>query len=551
MRFAVAVSVLFSLAVTIHAQENYSLWADSSIITINTSADGCYITDTLYGFPYFVRLSQASFNFSQALKNGEDIRFANPKGAHLPYEIEQWDSAGQAAAIWVKVDTIRGNDSVQSIKMYWGRSGSASASNGAAVFDTANKFKLVYHLNENPSGGANCIKDRTINSNNGTPNGGLASSDLINGYIGKGLNLNSSKSQYLVSAKNIGIGGAAPRTVSFWMNTNDMTDKISMVCWGSDTSSSEFGVFLSKSDFFIWGYGGGNDFDAGPPLRPESGIWLYITALYDGATAYFYVNGNQIGGFTHTETTTDAPVYIGDAVDKGANYYFTGQLDEIEISNAARSAGWIKLCYENQRILPSSPPVIRYPVKHIFIPIITFADSIIPSISGAVDSLTITPYLPGDLIFNPYTGVITGAAIDVVYDAPFYITAYNPKGSSTDTIYLTIGDPSGVHASKKNINGPPRLIGLVGSRQPRILFFAPSAGFTDFVFTIYDLKGTLVWSSRVLSGVLEGGIQSVPAGNWDKGRKIARGMYFIEMKAVNNVSGKTCAQRSKVMLVQP
>jgi len=75
--------------------------------------------------------------------------------------------AVKAREIWVKVDTIFGNDSAHYICMYWGTSAVGSrahhrlsnqcfgngfgglsdrVTNGAAVFDTANGFQGVWHL---------------------------------------------------------------------------------------------------------------------------------------------------------------------------------------------------------------------------------------------------------------------------------------------------------------------------------------------------------------------------------------------------------------------
>jgi hypothetical protein len=47
--FGVVVSAAF-------AQENYATWGKSKPITINTSASGANIADTLYNFPLLVRL---------------------------------------------------------------------------------------------------------------------------------------------------------------------------------------------------------------------------------------------------------------------------------------------------------------------------------------------------------------------------------------------------------------------------------------------------------------------------------------------------------------
>src|SRR5690606_2609268 len=119
-------------------------------------------------FPVLIRLGAAEATiFTQAKAGGADIRFAKSDDTPLSYQIESWDAAGTKAAIWVKIDTVRGNNSTQSIKMHWGNTEADSESNGAAVFDTANGYKTVLHMNE-PTGDVN---DATINAVVGTNTG--------------------------------------------------------------------------------------------------------------------------------------------------------------------------------------------------------------------------------------------------------------------------------------------------------------------------------------------------------------------------------------------
>src|SRR5690606_32079229 len=97
----------------------------------------------------------------------------------LPYQIESWSSG--AAAIWVKVDTIKGNNSTQKIRMHWGNGSAAAESNGAAVFDTANGFRGVWHLHDSTTTGS---ADATVLATNATwHNGPVRTAGLIGGAV--------------------------------------------------------------------------------------------------------------------------------------------------------------------------------------------------------------------------------------------------------------------------------------------------------------------------------------------------------------------------------
>jgi hypothetical protein len=93
-------------------------WSYLRRIFLNTSSSGANIGGDVYGFPVLVKLSSNSFDFSQAKTGGADLRFTSSYGNPLSYEIEKWDADAKSAVIWVKVDTIHGNNSTQSIIMY-------------------------------------------------------------------------------------------------------------------------------------------------------------------------------------------------------------------------------------------------------------------------------------------------------------------------------------------------------------------------------------------------------------------------------------------------
>jgi hypothetical protein len=69
------------------------------------------------------------------------------------------------------------------------------------------------------------------------------------------------------------------------------------------------------------------------------------------------VDGVQIGsGFAHTYATTNSIVTIGREVDGAIISYMLGTIDEVRISDSARSLSWITTEYNNQ----NSPSTFHY-----------------------------------------------------------------------------------------------------------------------------------------------------------------------------------------------
>ncbi len=67
--------------------------------------------------------------------------------------------------------------------------------------------------------------------------------------------------------------------------------------------------------------------------------WVYLVQTYDGSTQKLFVNGSLARSSSLSENAwaTDDPLYIG------VNY--TGAIDEVRLSNVARSDAWIKATY--------------------------------------------------------------------------------------------------------------------------------------------------------------------------------------------------------------
>ena len=156
---------------------NASVWKFSKQCRLNTTPSGADVPGMVTNFPVLVRLTAADFDFSQTLTDGGDLRFMKEGGKQLPYEIERWDPGSRQAEVWVKVDTIYGNDSTHVFIMYWGNTKAFSLSNSAAVFDTAAGFAGVWHLGQ-PVG--SIIPDATANGNNGT----ATTTTTVSGAVG-------------------------------------------------------------------------------------------------------------------------------------------------------------------------------------------------------------------------------------------------------------------------------------------------------------------------------------------------------------------------------
>lgn len=74
----------------------------------------------------FVRLNSTNFNFSEAMKNGNDIRFTDQSNSRLEFKKVFWDDSLQNAEFQIR---INGTSSIENLVMYWGKTAALHASN--------------------------------------------------------------------------------------------------------------------------------------------------------------------------------------------------------------------------------------------------------------------------------------------------------------------------------------------------------------------------------------------------------------------------------------
>ncbi|MBN1576993.1 MAG: DUF2341 domain-containing protein [Chitinispirillaceae bacterium] len=363
--FFLCITIIFTaaLAPSVCEADDYDDWSYSQKILLNTSSTGSSINRNVLKFPVLLRLNPGNFSFfSQTLDDGEDIRFAKTDGTHIPYQIERWkDGTGDSdtAEIWVRIDTIRGNNYTQSIVMYWGKANAADSSNGAAVFGSTVGGLGAWHLGGN-------LDDATGNGYDGTNSGSV---DTASGIIGRARAFNGS-SQYFH------VGDLPDRqrgTLSCWFRPkgNFTSSSTTQGIWGKKENDGTNAYLSLRGTDFEPNIGSNspgkietkieND-NAGYYLAStanafSANTWYYFSWSWGNNTDSLYFNGildsakstsgQGIGGAANDEIGR-ANYDVGNIGD-GLPRYFKGTLDEFRFDSNIRSADWVRISYENQR----------------------------------------------------------------------------------------------------------------------------------------------------------------------------------------------------------
>ena len=319
-----------------------------------------------------------------ALSGGGDIRFSSnyDGGTQLACEVVTFitdnDPANGKAEIWVKVPSI--SSSVNTVIYIWYKKVDETqpVSNGTygseSVWDS--HFKIVQHMNEDPSGSAPQMIDSTSNSNDGTSGGAMTSGDLVITQIGDGLDFDGDND--FINC-NFTTNYASVFTLEAWIKkdvnvpSSEVYEIISKRSYyATDTSDFPFALVVNENQKINFGLSKGNDYTFDLSLSSSSTIdnnsFYHVVAVYKSANyGKLYINGIEeaSGTIDFTISTNSRSWFVGESsypYGDGANKnQFTGKEDEVRISNIARSADWIKAEYNNQNN-PSVFVIVKLPI---------------------------------------------------------------------------------------------------------------------------------------------------------------------------------------------
>ena len=370
MRFLIASFIVLS---STHAfAQDLSKWKFYKAIQFNTTETGAAIQADVKNFPIAVALSKSNFNFSEAKKDGADIRFSSEKNSGvLSYHIETWDAANQSALIWVKVNAVKGNNANQSIYLHWGNATATDAGKPQDVFNINDGFVAVWHLNETGDTLVGSYKDVTSNEAHGT-GVNLTAASAVNTHLGKGQNFNYPQNQWIkVDGEKRKLFDITNHlTFSIWAYAkaySNKGDSVNRALPGYETMFAKGDNSWRVQKFGIrkWHKPEAELMEICVEKRPPHGDlcvvgkvdmaigkWYHFTGVHDHPKVKLYVNG-----ILDAESTFDSTWISGDhAVGIGNQSQFPskgrqwdGMLDEARVMNVSKDEHWIKLEYENQR----------------------------------------------------------------------------------------------------------------------------------------------------------------------------------------------------------
>ena len=305
-------------------------WSSRKPITIShAQVSG---SSNLTNFPVLISEFDADVQ-AQAKPDGSDILFTLSDGiTKLNHEVEWYSSQTGQLVAWVQMPSLSPTADT-TIYLYYGNPSAPVQWNPTSVWDST--YLAVWHL---PDGVTLSANDSTAHQYVGGIFGATATTGEIAGAA-------SFSNAYISGSRPSLVN--SPLTISVWHNPQPYTANAQMFSIG--TSGTADGAILLRQtsntslDLALWGD------DVSVTVPNMANVWNY-TVLTVGAnrTESVYQNGSLAGtGAAANLYQGNSTWNIGRWVYNGFENY-NGIIDEVRISNVARSSDWVLTEYRNQ-----------------------------------------------------------------------------------------------------------------------------------------------------------------------------------------------------------
>jgi len=274
-------------------------------------------------------------------------------------EIEKWDDANETATIWVsKSDLVLANDGTTDIYMYYD---STADDNTTYIGDTNDvvaenvwdsNYVMVQHMADGASTSA--TYDSTGNDNDGTK---LSANNPLKSTSGAIGDCQAFSSDYIRVSRSVSVDW----TVSAWIKTTAVIPTGTEAYSGAGIVYGDLSgyhadslplIFMnSKVSFGTGDTEGQSNFDTIQSTSTvNSGNWTKVTCtrVKSSGTKHIWVNDIDEANADASTATLDAASYFYIGKNTEDTIFFDGSIDEIRISDIARSDAWIKADYYTQ-----------------------------------------------------------------------------------------------------------------------------------------------------------------------------------------------------------
>lgn len=321
-------------------------WAFRKEITFDLTQAGADVPGTPTDVPILIRLSLGNFQyFGDTKPDGSDFRFiAADDKTPLKYHIERFDPQAQLAFVWVRVPRLTGGANTDKVFLYYGNKKAPAGADALGTYDTSQA--LVYHFGA-PSGAP---QDST-----GYKSEPSAFNATVNpaSLIGAGAKFAGSQTISIPANGAVHLAQGKGFTLSTWARF-EAAQSQAYVAQLSD-KGRELVLGINGMQAFARYNGGSAPVQVAQTAQLTTGEWHHLAVRIGDGHLTLFVDGTDAGNANAAAQEIGGVLTIGGSATK--SNYFSGDLDELEVSNTARSSDWLKVAARSQGM---SAPLVVY-----------------------------------------------------------------------------------------------------------------------------------------------------------------------------------------------
>jgi biopolymer transport protein ExbB len=339
MKKATAIAALLGGLLPIVALAASSWWNNDwkyrKEVTFDLSATGADVAGSVQDVPVLVRLSLANFAyFGDTKPDGSDFRLlAGDDKTPLKFHFEKYDVQNQLALLWVRVPQLTGGAKTEKIYAYYGNSDAATAADVAGTYDPAQVLVLSF------SDPGNTPTDLTAYKNN--PSSSTAELTPAS-LIGGGAKFSGKESILIPATASLRLLPGQGITASAWVRIEQAQQAVVFAL--SDQGKS-LSLNIDGAKFVAHLTQGGAPVSVTQPADLALNQWHHVAVSAGAGKLTLYVDGTAAGSAPVTLEEIGGTLSIG---AQNGTQFFSGELDEMQVSKAARPAEWIKASARSQ-----------------------------------------------------------------------------------------------------------------------------------------------------------------------------------------------------------
>jgi biopolymer transport protein ExbB len=323
-------------------------WNYRKEIDFDLTATGADIPGAPTDVPVLIRLSLGNFQyFADTKPDGSDLRFlAADDKTPLAFHIEHFDPQAQIALVWVRVPRLTGGAKTDKILLYYGNKNAPAGADAAATYDT--NQVLVYHFGS-PKG-----SPQDVTAYKSEPSAFNAEVNPAS-LIGAGVKFNGAQTITIPASGAVHLAAGKGFTLSAWSRIDAAQPASQAYIAQLADQGRELVLGIAGTQAFARYLGTGAPIALTQSGQLTAGEWHHIAVRIGDGRLTLFVDGADVGHGDAEAQEIGGTLTIGGSAASGN--YFTGELDELEVSNTVRSADWLKAAARSQGMVA---PLVVY-----------------------------------------------------------------------------------------------------------------------------------------------------------------------------------------------